>query len=731
VKPSFVPSVAPFKTPSSVPSTSKPSQRPSQRPTLLSQSPSKAPTSRPSSSPSSLPTTSPVTIYPGDQAAWESFRAAFPSDTYCSQPGNACHACTESESTSSRRILCKVVSSADKGRRLLGQTEPSSYLHITGIYLESSDLVGYVNVSAIQEMEYLRTLDLSNSAGSVDANTILGPTPCIDIPGCGSLIDCIFPPTAPQVCTGGLESGSVVSLGMITGIIVAVVLIFLCLLCIIIIRRRSREQEEQPVPSGRRFSIANAGATLFSNAIFLRESGDRVPVMRDTKSPRRFSLGSGRKTNTRQYKPDPSSTLVSKDDAWQESFDYQSNSRYWVNMVTGEFSWINPTIKDVEAPMLPIPTATRSPHGWEAVYDSATDSSYYYNAITGEFSRTNPDDRSSSAKYVDPLWKQERDVENGTDYWVDLESGRIIYTKPADGEGTIVDPALAAQVKKAAAEAARGNIFQRAYATFMARKKPIEEEEVEAEESTGTPTNVRLTQANSRIAKNRETTYKETEAASPSKLTKSRSIGLGMVPFSSSPAGLASMSDNPMFNHKDMVWEKPQGVDYFVNKRTGKISRFDPTVPEGLKSSVSVQESAMAAQGTSSTDNPLFQSESGIQLQSAQGTMSPQQQRQTIARSTGIVRSTMARTLTGRPSPTATGGSPVPVHRGTTMPTKTIVPSRFADSNGSQHRASSSAGFSALPSDAMGDLNAVNPLFAAGDDGDDDDQEEEVAQMKD
>ena len=54
-----------------------------------------------------------------------------------------------------------------------------------------------------------------------------------------------------------------------------------------------------------------------------------------------------------------------------------------------------------------------------------------------------------------------------------------------------------------------------------------------------------------------------------------------MVPFGAA-MNPQMFSSNPLFANKDLQWEQPVGVDYFVNKKTGKISKTDPNLPAGL-----------------------------------------------------------------------------------------------------------------------------------------------------
>jgi hypothetical protein len=74
------------------------------------------------------------------------------------------------------------------------------------------------------------------------------------------------------------------------------------------------------------------------------------------------------------------------------------------------------------------------------LYDFNSQTYFYRNRVTGEFSRINPilaevEARSSRVppKNTDPLWKTDVDPENGANYWTDLETGRICYERPAIG----------------------------------------------------------------------------------------------------------------------------------------------------------------------------------------------------------------------------------------------------------------------------------------------------------
>ena len=181
-----------------------------------------------------------------------------------------------------------------------------------------------------------------------------------------------------------------------------------------------------------------------------------------------------KKSFVRKYKPEEN-TPTSRSDAWQQAFDFQSNTHYWVNLITGEFEWERPAaastggISVESEPQMSRTTPSQSTTAlslslgrprksdWEEVYDDASDSSYFINCTTGQFSRTDPTSAAQSATSGSrqaqsapemALWKPERDTESGDEYWVDLESGRVVYTKPV--EGTVLDPNVVLHVRRSA-----------------------------------------------------------------------------------------------------------------------------------------------------------------------------------------------------------------------------------------------------------------------------------------
>jgi hypothetical protein len=131
---------------------------------------------------------------------------------------------------------------------------------------------------------------------------------------------------------------------------------------------------------------------------------------------------------------------------WSQAFDYQSGATYWINNITGAFSWSPPAgmqsaarpngnNASFRAPPPPLPSTNKggmmqpapplsrmpvaaplaagafgaAPGGfgsapgvgygnavqtqgpaWEEIYDSGTDASYWVNPATGQFSWQNP-----------------------------------------------------------------------------------------------------------------------------------------------------------------------------------------------------------------------------------------------------------------------------------------------------------------------------------------------------
>ena len=74
------------------------------------------------------------------------------------------------------------------------------------------------------------------------------------------------------------------------------------------------------------------------------------------------------------------------------------------------------------------------------LYDFNTNTYFYRNWKTGEFSRVNPvlaqvEAKSSRVppKNTDPLWRTETDLESGNVFWTDIETGKVCFIRPEVG----------------------------------------------------------------------------------------------------------------------------------------------------------------------------------------------------------------------------------------------------------------------------------------------------------
>lgn len=77
-------------------------------------------------------------------------------------------------------------------------------------------------------------------------------------------------------------------------------------------------------------------------------------------------------------------------------------------------------------------------NNWEELYDYETNTYFYRNRSTGEYSRNNPeiveiDSEHVPKKCTDPLWETLIDPETLEPYYTDMETGKICYIRPEIG----------------------------------------------------------------------------------------------------------------------------------------------------------------------------------------------------------------------------------------------------------------------------------------------------------
>jgi hypothetical protein len=118
-------------------------------------------------------------------------------------------------------------------------------------------------------------------------------------------------------------------------------------------------------------------------------------------------------------------------------------------------------------------------------YDFNTNTYFYRNRYTGEFSRNNPvlAEKETKSDHVppkntDPLWQTSVDLETGAEYWTDVETGKVFYERPE--VGTFVSelplPDLKRTAKPRLSEIARKSIISLAGGRSR-RNMDIEEKE--------------------------------------------------------------------------------------------------------------------------------------------------------------------------------------------------------------------------------------------------------------
>lgn len=353
-----------------------------------------------------------------------------------------------------------------------GRLLQSQELRITGIYLRNANLTGPLMESALRTMTQLKVLDLRNDdglgGGTVGSNnTITFDEDCLDYPECSSAtLQCLLPPSLQKLCSLKGQPTTSFPTAMVVGASVGGGLVLLSFILAYAVIRRPRRQTE--LPSDERRPL-QPHKTLRSMSVKEHVSGVLAREMRSAGEVRHGGRQRSiyhKKSFTRKYKPKPDAKIL-HDDAWQEAFDIQTNTKYWVNLVTGEFSWSNPRDGDDEegyrtgmmgsaasystarTTNLGAGAPNKSLNGWEEVYDHDSDTTYFVRRATGEFSRLDPkvvQAKPIQSRFVPPrapppsLWKEEHDPESGAVYRVDIESGAIVFSRPT--EGTIIDPRI-------------------------------------------------------------------------------------------------------------------------------------------------------------------------------------------------------------------------------------------------------------------------------------------------
>lgn len=429
--PSSSPTIPTTFSPTPSPSVSSPSKSPiSSNPTLspTKNSPALAPTVFPTFNPPTMITPSPteIPVDPLDQQIWLNFRAQYPFSSYCNNPGNACAACNSNDPY--RKIVCGVVKS---GRRQLAQ----EYLHILQIVMPQSNLTGKFSANILQGLPYLTVLDLSNNASIEGEPNILIYTQesCLPLSTClNGVWECVLPSSLPPLCQNTTNELTTLT---IIGIVLACLILFCC---------------------GFIFFCCGKEQLQKLKSFRIEKQNKKKPL--DRKRSVSFDL-----------KPH---ITTSKSPEWDEAYDEESGTIYWINRRTGAFSWHPPPglaeeqgDKVIEPPksiLIHDPTGLPEievPPGWILITDEKSKTRYLLNHETkefkpvvepGQYAALQNRIRRHSSKFSigsegndhDPLWKIERDQETGELYWIDIETGSISYVRPKNG--TIVSAEMLA-----------------------------------------------------------------------------------------------------------------------------------------------------------------------------------------------------------------------------------------------------------------------------------------------
>ena len=460
------PSTSPTLNPTKNPTTS-PTKNPTLSPTAApSQSPTVSPTKNPSTSPTQNPTLSPTTsptetplLNALEMANWQNIYDSTNGNTWlaCGSRDGPCTACNnvaggqviqcEEFATTRRRL-------DDQGRELL--PAQGLELRITKIQLRNVGMNGVLSVSALNGFSALTNLDLSSAQGVSGENLItfsaverlVSGERCVNVDVCQiNGVFCDLGETAIPCPEDGVLQGTeapeklsdAVIIGAAVGGGVVVIMAFAAILYVRSNQkreerkrkkrreRRRRERDEygyemdpySGAPSSRGKSRGGGGGrsgrgkTRSGSRRSARRSGGASggrSSSRGSSSGRRSkskrSSSKKRKTLKKNYRP----SKTAGNSVWQEAYDYNSGSAYYVNQQTGEFSWTNPEVGGGSggapppgsppqaasgppvapsrgAPQVAQPVvAGASP--WEEVYDSQSDQVYYVNSNTGEFSWT-------------------------------------------------------------------------------------------------------------------------------------------------------------------------------------------------------------------------------------------------------------------------------------------------------------------------------------------------------
>jgi len=491
------PSKSPSPKPSFAPTTVKPTHSPTHSP--VTKAPSRSPTDTPTTSPSRLPTASPTNqptaspslgLHPDDQAAWSIIRTALQSDYWwdCGGPGSACEACQVPDVT--HYIKCDTIAVRSSTGVLLRHE-----VRITEIVLPSIGAWGEAPVQAFNVFPNLLFLNFETLPDTEYINVITLPPgmTCARIIACDDpSLPCSLGGDSTPICNADglpiLSTGvptpvnTSILIGLACGVLAMFVLAFLVALCLLWraeFDRRLRREKRRDERSGgahatsdtakatTRALLNQAGLTSLASSNMLKSSAS----LRSLKRRRSMKARAARATTGNgRYTVENASA-----NQWSQSFDYQSGATYWINNVTGAFSWTPPAGSAPQPPPQqhqPMPMMMASPssrsvgssHSFRAppppvpgmpppgpppvqrapsmamaqpvyqsmrVNQSASMAFGALGAAPGGFGAPSGADMSyAQAPMPQDMWEEIYDSATDSSYWVNSSTGQFSYKDP-------------------------------------------------------------------------------------------------------------------------------------------------------------------------------------------------------------------------------------------------------------------------------------------------------------
>jgi hypothetical protein len=309
---------------------------------------------------------------------------------------------------------------------------------ITGIKLRNVGIVGTIPVSILNSFSALTILDLSSNSSKPFGNQLTAPADatgdCVAVDICKK-IDCNFG-AAVKSCYSPEGEVSQLSSGAIAGIVLGVLAVMGIFLVIGLAVYRGGNLTRRQQLAG---TSQEGRGKSFSESLKRTISGS----MKTTRSFRRPYTPKGET-------PDNPGT-------WIETFDPVSKAKYWMNNVTGEFSWGPPPVSNGRAASQQMPKDWLAyeefgAFGNEGTAEGAFTSNPLYEVSGGDNNEKLPKAgiaRAMTTKSVlkkaravketpePPLpqavqdtWEELYDSATDRSYWVSALTKQISYTPP-------------------------------------------------------------------------------------------------------------------------------------------------------------------------------------------------------------------------------------------------------------------------------------------------------------